>query len=96
MLEITPSVPDGSGFNPAVDGIDYTGFSHSPIVDFAPNQQRAPVGFTLVSDRVPESTEAFQISSAPSEGFPTFHSPQDLYPQTFVVIEDDDSKFNLY
>ena len=95
VLEITPSAPTGSGFDPATDGEDYTGFSDFPVVDFFPNVQQAPVGFTLLFDRQPEATEAFQISSAPSENFPSFLSPQDLFPQTFVIIEDDDSKFNL-
>ena len=95
VLEITPSAPTGSGFDPATDGEDYTGFGDRPVTDFSPNDQRTPVGFTLVFDRVPESTEAFQISSAPSENFPNFLSPRNLFPQTFVVIEDDDCKFNL-
>ena len=95
MLEIAPSAPPGSGFDPATDGEDYTGFSDRPVIDFAPNDQRTPVGFILVPDRVPESTEAFQISSAPSEGFPNFLSPQNLFPQTFVVIQENDSKLKF-
>lgn len=44
---------------------------------------------------MPEDTEAFQIGSTPSSesGAPIFQAPRTLFPQTFIIIQDDDSKY---
>ena len=63
------------------------------IIQFLPNQQSITFVFFLNSDEVPEGTEAFQASSTPLEGFPTFQAPiTTAFPSTEIQIIDDDCK----
>ena len=67
--------------------------------------QRINFQFTLFPDTLPERTEAFRASVFPQdtlvvsdgsiETFPTFLNPENLAYETFVVIEDDDRKFEV-
>ena len=90
----TDSVPQDSGFAIAVDGEDYRGILQDFLRNFLPFDQRINLPFQLLTDRVPEATEAFQISLSP-RGSPTFDSANVLFTQTFVVIDDDDSESKL-
>ena len=45
------------------------------VLQFLPIQQNITFEFYLNSDELPEGTEAFQASSTPVEGFPTFQAP---------------------
>jgi hypothetical protein len=90
----TDSVPQGSGFAVAQEGEDYRGISESFQRFFSPNEQRINIPFELVSDAVPEATEAVQISLS-TQGSPAFDSADVLFTRTFVVIEDDDSESKL-
>ena len=88
----TNSVPQGSGFALAQVGEDYRGISVLFQRSFFPFQQRINLPFQLLPDGDPEAIEAFQISLS-SQDLPAFDSVDMLFTRTFVVIEDDDSKF---
>ena len=105
-IQTSDSVPSGSGFNPATINVDYelgvTGTATALL--FPPNIQRILFSFTLLSDNLPEGTEAFLASSAPEDNaevggvefdVPGFLSPISLSQETFIVIGDDDCKFLL-
>ena len=85
-------VPQGSGFALAHDGEDYRGILQEFSRTFAPYNQHINLPFQLLPDGDPEPTEAFQISLS-SQGSPAFDSADVLFTRTFVVIDDDDSKF---
>ena len=64
------------------------------VIEFLPNQQSITFEFFLNSDELPEGTEAFQASSTPVEGFPTFQAPiTTAFPSTEIQIIDNDCKF---
>ena len=91
-FQVFDSVPPNSGFAPAEFGVDY----NLPLTEltFNPDLQRLPLTINLIADRIPEETEAFQIISRP-QGDPAYTAPSSpLFQQTFVVIEDDDSKLS--
>ena len=88
------SVPQDSGFAMAEDREDYRGILQEFLRDFSPRNQCISLHFQLLADSVPEATEAFQISLSP-QGSPIFDSANVLFTQTFVVIDDDDSKSKL-
>ena len=88
-LQLINGVPPNSGFSIATRDLDYTGIADMSTVLFPPNTQRLPISFDLLPDRIPESTEAFQLTSA-SNDVPNFNNPNVLFQQTFIVIEDDD------
>jgi hypothetical protein len=90
----TDSVPRGSRFAIAQDGQDYSGLPQVFQRPFFPSEQRISRPFLLLADRVPEATEAFQIILSP-QGSPAFDNADMLFMQTFVVIEDDDSRSKL-
>ena len=112
VITATDTVPSGSGFRPAQLNTDYrdigaaTPEGTSVIRQFPPKDQRMLFPFTLVHDDIPEGTEAFLVSaSAEDEGqdadgitvqVPGFLSPTTLFPQAYVIIEDDDRKFLYY
>ena len=62
--------------------------------------------FTLFPDTLPEGNEAFRASVSPQDTqmmpdgtfatFPTFLNPESLASETFVIIEDDDRKFEIF
>ena len=63
------------------------------ILQFLPNQQSITFEFFLNSDELPEGIEAFQASSTPVEGFPTFQaSITTAFPSTEIQIIDNDCK----
>ena len=88
-IQIINSVPPNSGFSLATHNQDYAGMPSSTIILFPPNFQRYPISFDLLPDNIPESTEAFQLSSE-SDRAPLFESPKNFFQQTFIVIEDND------
>ena len=88
----TNSVPQGSGFALALDEADYSGIREAFQRTFFPFQQRISLPFQLLPDGDPEATEAFQISLLTQDS-PAFDSADILFTRTFVVIDDDDSKF---
>ena len=91
-LTITNVVPVGSGFGVAEFESDYRGLPMTFNREFLPSQQELEIDFELLFDDTPEPTEAFMISSS-SNDLPSYLAPSSpLYQQTFVVIEDDDSK----
>lgn len=94
-IQLINSVPPNSGLSLATRDQDYIiGISDTSTVIFPPNVQRLPIFFDLLPDRVPELTEAFQLTSA-SIDVPVFVNPDILFQQTFVVIEDDDGLLHL-
>ena len=63
------------------------------VLQFLPNQQSITFVFFLNNDELPEGTEAFQASSTPVEGFPTFQAPiTTAFPSTEIQIIDNDCK----
>ena len=67
------------------------------MIPFPPTNQRIIFLFDLLADDVSEDTEAFQVSSTPSNqpaGRPIFQSPRTVFRQSFVIIQDDDGKIN--
>ena len=63
------------------------------VLQFLPNQQSIRFDFFLNSDEFPEGTEAFQASSTPVEGFPTFQAPiTTAFASTEIQIIDNDCK----
>ena len=63
------------------------------VLQFLPNQQSITFEFFLNGDGLPEGTEAFQASSTPVEGFPTFQAPiTTAFAATEIQIIDNDCK----
>ena len=63
------------------------------VLLFLPNQQSITFEFFLNNDELPEGTEAFQASSTPVVGFPTFQAPiTTAFPSTEIQIIDNDCK----
>lgn len=91
-FQVFDSVPPDSDFTPAELGVDYNLLSRQST--FNPDLQRLPLTIELLADRIPEETEAFQITSRP-QGDPAYTAPSSpLFQQTTVIIEDDDSKLS--
>ena len=73
------------------------------VLQFGPMVQRINFPFTLFFDTLPEGTEAFFASSAPTDAaqlpdgrivpVPTFLNSNNLHTESFVIIEDDDREF---
>ena len=96
LVRTSNSVPSLSGFNPATLGTDYTfGIRGTSVISFEARNQRIVFSFTLLTDDLVEKTKAFHVSleSERSTILPHFLSPQKLFSETFVIIEDDDRKF---
>ena len=91
MLSPATLEPDDTSFN-----FDYTlGIPGQTfiVLQFLPNQQSITFEFFLNSDELPEGTEAFQASSTPGEGFPTFQAPiTTAFASTEIQIIDNDCK----
>ena len=64
------------------------------VIQFPPDKQRFPLLFSLFRDGIPEGTESFRIQSSGTEDirFPNFSPPNYTFPETTILIEDDDSK----
>ena len=91
VIQVTNTVPGGSGFQPATFDEDYSVGRVSQSFQFAHNIQKRIVPLTLFSDVIPEGTEAFLMTSTPGDSMsrvPTYLPP--TIADTFVIIEDDD------
>ena len=98
LVRTSNSVPPLSGFNPATLDTDYTfGIRGTSVISFEARNQRIVFSFTLLTDNLVEKTKAFHVSLDSTIGVtldvPHFLSPQKLFSDTFVIIEDDDRKF---
>ena len=91
VVQVTNAVPPGQNIQPVTMDIDYAGLSTIASVTFFPTQLRLYIPFTALSDDVPEGTEAFKLSVYPTIG-QQFLSPISLTSETFIIIEDNDSK----
>lgn len=90
-IQVFDSVPPNSGFAPAEFGADYS-LRQLTLLTFDPDMQRFPLNISVFADSIPERTEAFQISSEP-QGDPAYSAPSSpLFQETYIIIEDDDSK----
>ena len=75
---------------------DYTiGQNNFVNLELEPGDQTIEFNFRLFGDDIAEGTEAFQATPARLEGTPGFLAPTVLAPDTFIIIEDDDSKSNF-
>ena len=109
-IQVTDSAPSGTNIQPATLRQDYiispNTMRTSVSEIFNARDQRIPFAFTLLSDSVPEGTEAFQASVSPEdtrdlgggivEQFPTSLNPLRLASEVFITIEDDDRKFQTF
>ena len=110
VITATDTVLSGSGFRQAQLNSDYGWIGATTpdgriVRQFPATVQRMLFPFTLLNDDIPEGTEAFLFTtSAEDEGVvngityqvPGFLSPTTLFPQAYVIIEDDDRKFLYY
>ena len=107
-IQVNDSVPSGTNIQPATLGEDYrlaVAGQTSVTLSFSAFESRIPFQFNLFADTLSEGTEAFQVSLSPEDTrerpdgsidtFPTFLNPVALASEIFVVIEDDDRKFQL-
>ena len=62
------------------------------VLEFLPSQQSITFVFLLNGDELSEGTEAFQASSTPVKGFPTFQAPISAFASTEIQIIDNDCK----
>ena len=104
VVQVSSSVPQGQGIQPATLDADYNlGGRSVRVLPFGPLEQRINFPFRLFTDTLPEGTEAFLASSAPGHTgqlpdgttvlISTFLNPIALSAETFVIIEDDDCEF---
>ena len=111
VITTRDTVPSESGFRPAQLNSDYGGIGASTIDgtsvvrQFGAADQRMLFPFILLHDDIPEGTEAFLASTSAEEEalvdgmsvqVPGFLSPTTLFPQAYVIIEDNDRKFLYY
>ena len=107
-IQVTDSAPSGTSIQPATLDVDYrigVAGQTSATITFLAFQQKIDFQFTLFPDVFPEGNEAFQASVSPQDTemrpdgailmFPTFLNPENLAYEIFVVIEDDDRKFEI-
>ena len=107
VVQVSSSVPPGQSIQPASLDSDYRlsaalGVT-SVVPQFGPLMQRINFQFTLLTDTLPEGTEAFLASSAPGDSaqlpdgrtvpVPTYLNPIKLFAESFVIIEDDDCEY---
>ena len=97
-VTVTRNTPDQNTqpADPRMGNIgDYEIPSESNVLRMEPQYQAIPFNFRLFGDDIAEGTEAFQISTAAQLNSSSFLGPTVLSSTTFIIIEDDDSKFNL-
>ena len=107
-MQVTDSAPSGTSIQPATLEVDYrlaVARQTSVTRPFLASVRRISFQFTLFPDDLPEGNEAFRASISPQdtrmnpdgsiETFPTFLNPNSLASEIFVVIEDDDHKFEI-
>ena len=103
-IKATDTVPSGSGFRPAQINFDYSigVVGTSRVLQFPASFQRILFEFTLLSDNLPEGTEAFLVSSSPDNfviingtevQVPSYLRPVSLFPQAYVIIQAGGRKF---
>ena len=111
-IQVTDSAPSGiqPATLDADYRISTPGLTSVTLIFLATNNmvavQRINFLFTLFPDTFPEGTEAFRASVSPQdtrvgsdgsiETFPTFLNPESLASETFVVIEDNDRKLEIF
>ena len=64
----------------------------SIVLSFTPNMQSISFNFALFPDLIVEGTEAFMVNAEPELSTPSFLAPIFLSQNTFIIIEDNDSK----
>ena len=102
VVTVTPTTPS-QDIRPAersMDGADNDyaiGITGNNFVnlELQPGEQTIAFNFRLFGDDIAEETEAFQATPARREDSPEFLGSTVLSPNTFVLIEDDDSKSNF-
>ena len=100
VVTVTPTTPS-QDIRPAelsMDGAnnDYTiGSNNFVNLELEPGDQTVEFKFRLIGDDIAEGTEAFQATPARREDSPEFLGPMVLSPNTFIIIEDDDSESNF-
>ena len=100
VVTVTPNTPsqDILPAERSMDGVDndYTiGRSNFQVFTLEPDDQIVEFNFRVFGDDIAEGTEAFQATPAQRVGTPEFLGPTVLAPDTFILIEDDDSKSNF-
>ena len=108
-IQATDSAPSGTGIQPATLDADYrigAPGQTNVTLTFLAMDDMINFPFTLFPDDLPEGNEAFRASVSPqdtrvrpdgtNETVPTFLNPESLTSETFVVIEDDDRKFEIF
>ena len=97
VVRVTPTTPS-QDIRPAersMDGADndYTiGRNNFVNLELEPGDQTVEFNFRLFADDIAEGTEAFQATPARRDDSPEFLGPMVLSPNTFIIIEDDDSE----
>ena len=95
VIEVGNARPSGISAN-AEFGVDYNVGPRVQTLRFLPTDQRLPFTIQLFGDEIPEGTEAFQLQSRNSNPAPSFNTPPRIaFANTFVIIEDDDSKWKV-
>ena len=95
VIEVGNARPSGISAN-AEFGVDYNVGPRVQTLRFFPTDQRLPFIIQLFGDEIPEGTEAFQLQSRNSNPAPSFNTPPRIaFANTFVIIEDDDSKWKV-
>ena len=93
VIEVGNACPSGISANTEF-GVDYTAGHRVQTLRFIPTVQRLPIAIQIFGDELPEGTEAFLLQSRNSNSDPRFDTPPRIaFANTFVVIEDDDSKW---
>ena len=89
--------PPNADFAIAEFGVDYGEISRIFSTMFPQNLQRIPVSFAVFADTILEQTEAFQIIASYdySRSTPGLTTPNVLFLQSYVILEDDDGTFKL-
>ena len=93
VIEVGNALPSGITAN-AEFRVDYDiGERRAQTLVFLPSEQRLQFAIQLSGDNLPEGTEAFQLQSRNGDVDPEYDTPPRVaFANTFVIIEDDDSK----
>jgi len=95
VIEVGNARPSGV-FATAEFGVDYNVGPRVQRLRFLPTAQRLLFPIQIIGDNIAEGTEAFQLQSRNSITAPSFDTPPRIaFANTFVVIEDDDSKWKV-
>ena len=103
VVNIVQNVPTGSNFQVATLNaasnndleVPPKGFQ-SFIRDFARDSDQITIGFDILPDELPETTEAIQFTIAiPNDATAPVFRTLTEYPTFFIIIEDNDSKSEI-